>query len=400
MIVSKPELISQGGYLQYQVHVHFSGKPKTLWYSIREEFADLVSDRSDAPLLALLIPAMSLGEDIHIEGIISEKLFYNLSGPYQKVLKVIIPSLHIINIIPSDVRPAPNIGKGVAMGFSAGIDSFCVLADHHYSEVSKGFKVTHLLFNNVGSHGPDEKKSRHLFHKRYNRLKPITEQIRLPFIAVDSNLDSFYSGLDFEQTHTPRNASVALLLQNGFKRFLYASSYHYSYARVKPEDTMAHSDTITLPLISTEALDMISSGSQYTRVEKTLKVAGIEESHRSLDVCTEESPHMINCSACFKCMRTMLTLEIAGKLERYANVFDLDTYKKNRDLYIEEVLQSKDPLLWEIANFIKTSGFHVPLSSRFYLRRRLFFITTSVKRSANIPMRIARKIKREYLKSL
>ena len=399
MIISKPELISQSGNLQYRVHVHYSGKSETLWFSLSEEFADLVSDRSDAPLVALLIPAMLQGEDIHIEGTISEKLFYNISGPYQKVLKLIIPSLHLINIIPSDVQPAHQIGEGVAMGFSGGIDSFCVLADHHYADVPEGFKITHLLFNNVGSHGPDENGSRRLFQKRYARMKPTTERIELPFIAIDSNMDLFYHGLDFQLTHTPRNASIALLLQRGFKRFLYASAYHYSNSFVGPSNDMAYSDTVTLPLLSTEALDMISSGSQYTRVEKTLKVARIEESYRSLDVCVEEDTQMMNCSSCFKCKRTMLTLEIAGELERYADVFDLNTYRKIRDLYIEEVLHSKDPLLQEIASFIRINGFKLPLFSRLYVRTRLFIIVNQVKHVAKIPFRIARKIKRKYLKT-
>ncbi len=313
------------------------------------------------------------------------------------MLKLILPSLHLITIIPSDVQPALSRGEGVATGFSAGIDSFCVLADHHYADVPKGFKITHLLFNNVGSHGPDEKKSRSLFHKRYNRIKPITERIGLPFIAIDSNMDSFYHGLDFQITHTPRNASIALLLQKGFKRFLYASAYHYSNTYIGPRNAMGYSDNVTLPLLSTETLDLISSGSQYTRIEKTLKVATIEDSYRSLDVCTEEEHLMINCSSCFKCKRTMLTLEIAGSLERYASVFNINTYKKLRDIYIEEVLRSKDPLLQEIVSFIKISGYKLPLSSRLYARTTLFFIVVQTKHIVKMPIKIARKIRRKYL---
>ena len=367
MIISKPELIHQNGSIQYCVHVQFSSEKKTLWFRLSEEYTDLVSDRSDASLVALLIPAMVRGEEIHLEGTISEKLFYNLSGPYQKVLTLIIPSLHPVKIIPDDVQPAHSMGKGVAMGFSAGIDSFCVLADHYYEDIPKSLKVTHLLFNNVGSHGHGENSGRRLFQKRYTRLKSTTEHIGLPFIAIDSNMDSFYEGLDFDQTHTPRNVSVALLLQRGIKRFLYASSYHYSHASIGPTRHMAFSDTITLPLLSTETLDMISAGSEYTRVEKTLKVAKIEDSYKSLDVCTNSETRMkINCSTCFKCKRTMLTLEIAGDLDRYTNVFDLDAYMRVREIYISEVLCSKNPLLSEIASFIKINSFKIPLSSRLY----------------------------------
>ena len=389
MIIGRPELSIRGGNLQYQAHVEISGERKILWYSLGEEFAGLVSDRSDAALAALLIPAMVLGEDIHIGGTVSERLFFNLSGPCQNVLKLIIPSLHLITIIPSDVQPAQGAGDGVAAGFSAGIDSFCLLADHYFADVPKGFRITHLLFNNVGSHGPDEKESsRRLFHKRYNRIKPVAERIGLPFIAIDSNMDSFYNKLDFQQTHTIRNASVALLLQRGIKRFFYASSTHYARACVCHAKDISRGDTILLPLLSTETLDMVSSGSQYTRVEKTLKVAGIEESYGYLDVCTADS-QITNCSSCYKCKRTMLTLEIAGVLGRYAEVFDLGTYKRIRDLYIEEVLSGKTdpPFSQQLASFIDERGFEIPILSRFRARSRLLYITSKVRQMAKMPLK-------------
>lgn len=403
MIISKPELFFKNGYLICQVQVQFCGKTDILWYSIKEEFADMVSDRSDAFLVALLIPAMSQGEDIKIEGTVSEKLFYNISGPYQTILKLILPSLHCVKIIPSDVRPAHSTGQGVAMGFSGGIDSFCVLADHHNSNVTQGFQVTHLLFNNVGSHGHDEKKSRDLFHRRYNRLEPLTEQMGLPFIAIDSNMNSFYQGFTFHDTVIPRNASVALLLQKGLKRYLYAADYHYKYPLTEPVVGIhpGASNPITLPLLSTETLDIVSAGSQYTRIEKTIRVAEIAESYRFLDVCVDEDPSKINCSACYKCMRTMLTLDIAGKLERYSMVFDLDTYRKNRDFFIEEVLQRNDSyLLKEIADFIVVSGYIVPLSSRLFLRTRLDRVKSALKNTTYFPKKMVKEITRKCLKNL
>jgi hypothetical protein len=377
IIIGKPELTPQNGDLTFSVEVDFLEKRETLWFRLKKEYAYLVSDRSDAPLVALLIPAMVLGEDIHLKGTISEKIYYNLSGPFQKVLKLIIPSLHIIKIFPADVQPAYQQGTGVGMGFSAGIDSFCVLSDHHYTDVPEGFQVTHLLYNNVGSWDHGE-KGRRLFQMHYEMIKPVTERIGLPFIAIDSNVDSFYEGLGFQQTHTLRNASVALLLQKGIKKFLYASGVHYSNAFVGVCNDTAYSDTISLPLLSTEALDLISDGSEYTRVEKTLKVAKIEDSYKFLDVCAK-GDSQINCSRCWKCKRTMLTLDIAGFLNRYSEVFDLDIYRQSRDMYIAEVLKSKNPLLREIVSFMKTSGFKIPLSSRFYAVTRIFALKNQYK---------------------
>jgi hypothetical protein len=63
----------------------------------------------------------------------------------------------------------------------------------------------------------------------------------------------------------------------------------------------------------------------------------------------------------------MLTLEIAGLLDRYGDVFDLNIYRKYREVYIAEVMISNDPMLQDIASYIKSSGFKIPLTSRLFV---------------------------------
>ncbi|MEM9246786.1 MAG: hypothetical protein AAGA67_13760, partial [Cyanobacteria bacterium P01_F01_bin.153] len=60
--------------------------------SFPEQHGDLVSDRADGALAALLFPAMARGEDIHIEGTLSERLYYNLSGRCQALLRSLDPT--------------------------------------------------------------------------------------------------------------------------------------------------------------------------------------------------------------------------------------------------------------------------------------------------------------------
>lgn len=170
--------------------------------------------------------------------------------------------------------------------------------------------------------------------KRRERLKPIVERIGLPFVTVNSNVSTFYQGWRFQATHTPRNTSVALLLQQGIGRFLYVSTYSYSDIYVDKTDDIAHADPVILPLLLTTELDVLAVGSEYTRPEKALQVAEIPDSYRVLDVCIRQSS-VGNCSRCEKCQRTLLTLEIAGLLERYEDVFDLGAYRRAREVYCE-----------------------------------------------------------------
>ncbi len=164
MRIGIPELRELADRTEYRVAVEWSAGSATLWYAVEKEHAGLLTDLSDAALVGLLIPAMAAGEDIHLDGEVSERL-------WQEPLRTIpaAPALHHSDACdpspftpPSFRAPRPR-AAGVATGFSGGIDSFCVLADHYYAEASGDRKVTHLLFNNVGSHG---RAGRTLFQER------------------------------------------------------------------------------------------------------------------------------------------------------------------------------------------------------------------------------------------
>ncbi len=359
MKINKPEIVIDSGKLTYRVRVESLQGVGTLWYSFDEQYQDLVTESSDAALVALLLPAMARGEDIHIDGVISEKLFYNLSGRLQKLLQLVAPALLRVKVYPAGLQTDSSKGTGVATGFSGGIDSFCVLADHFFSEYPPGFKITHLLFNNVGSHGWGGEQ---LFKERFERLIPVTERMGIPFISINSNIESFYGGKDylgFQPTHTLRNASVALLLQAGIQRYMYASGLSFSNIFVGPTNDMANIDSILLPILSTEAIDAFSVGGEYTRVEKTLRVNEIPVSYDTLDVCVEPDQTGKNCSKCWKCLRTLLTLDIAGFLDNYSASFYINIYLQHRDEFIKEVIQSDYALLLEIVEFAKRSNYRL-----------------------------------------
>ena len=74
---------------------------------------------------------------------------------------------------------------------------------------------------------------------------------------------------------------------------------------------------MTFPLLSTPALTVESTSSGMSRIERTLALVGGPYA-RYLDVCIDADPdRTTNCSRCWKCMRTMLTLEIAGSLDEF-----------------------------------------------------------------------------------
>ena len=361
-------VVREEGKVFYRVSITSKRGVQVLWYALDESFAELISNTCDAALLGLLIPVMAIGEEVYIDGVMSDKLLYNVPR-LQRLLQHVMPSLHQVKIIVKDVYSGDNNrASGVATGFSGGIDSYCLLADHYYWATSEQFKVSHLLFNNVGSHGSG---GENLFRKRYKRLALVAERLGLPFVMINSNLDAFYGrSFGFQQTHTLRNASVALLLQGGLGRYMYASAFSYAYAFVGPTSSMAYCDTITLPLLSTEILEASSVGSEYTRVEKVLRVAEIPDSYDTIDVCVNANyaGEYINCSRCWKCMRTLATLEIAGFIERYSPSFDLSYYWHRRSEYFRDLLARQgrpQPNDREVIQFAQERGYLLPTMSNF-----------------------------------
>lgn len=373
MKISIPKLIEQNDLIRYEVDVYSKHINTTkLYFELDKKYADMMSDSSDAALVGLLLPAMYYGEDIYLEGKVSERLYYNISYQLQKLIQTIMPFLKMINIHTDEIAPNNGLmqqGSECATGFSGGIDSFTTLADYFYNpKCPRSSKITMLTFNNVGSHGSKE-KGHELFLKRYNKLEPAAKKIGMPFIKINSNLDDFYESkkLDFQKTAIIRNASVALLLQNKIRKFLYSSTYPYAFLGLNNDkEELAYAEPLVLQMLSNENVEIISIGSEYNRVEKTEIVSNIKDSYEYLDVCTRNEKNRINCSSCVKCLGVLTTFELLGKLELYDKSFDLKKYKKNRSKFLGRVLVHDYPSAKSIYRLSRQKNLHFPLQSYIY----------------------------------
>ena len=363
MRIFTPEVITKDGEVRLQAYIEYSQGSEYLWYSVGEEFGDFFTQFSDGFLVGLFMPAMFLGEDIDIEGVVSERLIYNLQSPLQTLLKHVFPLLNQIEIFPKNTDINHNHASGVALGFSCGIDSFSALVDNYNEQIPNSFKITHLLFDNIGSHHSGRER---LFKERAVGVNHIAESFQLPLIKVNSNLHNFYSAMygkfTFAQSSTLRHASVPLILQEGINRFLYAATFDYKIVSVSPHQHINFIEPLVLPSLTTEVVDMVSVGNEYTRVEKTLQVADTPETYSNLDVCASGTK-VGNCSSCFKCMETMMTFEIAGVLEKYSLVFDIELYKKNLVSFIGGLLVSSYPIDIELRNYAKECHYPFPIKS-------------------------------------
>ncbi|MDY0356027.1 MAG: hypothetical protein RBR19_09130 [Sedimentisphaerales bacterium] len=348
MRVRKPELVEHGQEVRIRALVEWEGRREYLWYAVERRYGEyLTPEHLDAFVVGLLMPAMMAGEDLHVDGPVSEKLHWNLRQYYMRILRSVNPKLSAVRVLAAELydgrqRPRPT---GVGAGFSGGIDSFCVLADHFLDDVPQAYRITHLLFNNVGSHGDGGCT---MFRNRAERLRPCAEELGLPFICIDSNLDEFYR-LGFQESHSVRNISAALVLQKLLGKCLYASAFRYEDCFVGRTKFAGHTDPVAIHLLSTERMECILSGAQYSRVEKTARITKIPQSYRYLDVCIDPRRGNVNCGVCWKCARTLLTLELLGKTSLYEAVFPLEKYRLARRRCVARVLSKNSPLTREVA---------------------------------------------------
>jgi hypothetical protein len=360
--IDSPVVSGQGGRIRSTSRIVDESGERELWFEVNATDIFPV-ETMDAYVVGCLLPAMMSGQDIEVKGPLSSKLFYNLTHYLMPIIKEFLPAAKVVAIRP-DSLVAKTEGKaaGVLAGFSGGVDSFSNYYDHSGSRAPKEYLITHFIFNNVGSHGQLSVETDHaIFSKRTKMLEGFAQQESKPLITVDSNLDDVI-GMDFMLTNTLRNVAAALLMQNIVSKFYYASSYSFRATQVKPCDDIAYLDPVILPLLGTERLECIATGAQYNRIDKTRHIARLETSTEFLDVCVTpmNAGAAVNCSRCWKCLRTQLTLSALGELRRYERIFDVDAYFRVENIFLLQVVRSSNPMVREIEVFLRSVGYPIP----------------------------------------
>lgn len=363
--VSEPHIETLNGRTRISQSV---GINRTLWFEIPAEYESFVSDRSDFAAIALLPAAMIAGVDLHIDYRLTDTVLFNLKELVQPLIRTVYTEWSNVQVSATSNPTASATGSGVLCGFSAGVDSLSALQGHFYRRsLPVSLRITHLSNHNVGSY---RSVGRAGWSARQKSLSHVANRIGLPLVEIDSNLEEFYPDeMLFRHVHTMCNGAIAHLLSGGIGTFLYPSGFSYEQilggSTVAQKD-MARLDAILLPLLSSSAVQLISVDPEKSRVDKTTDVIASELS-QDLDVCTSDNPDRIaNCSQCQKCLRTLLTIEIAGSLDRFLGTrFLAAPYRARRIAFMSMTLNAKrDAISLEIVAFARDRGFRWPVSAQ------------------------------------
>lgn len=338
MIISAPRIEEADGLVRSVARVALAdGSARDIWFGVTSRHAGFIRpDNADPFFLGLIQVAMTRGEDMVVEGSLSRRLKLHADTDLQSLLMLLKLDQRPVRITAETLRDDAPAGQGVGTGISGGVDSFTTLLDFGPNKRLGSFGLTHLFFHSVGA-----LEERDLAD-RLSQAGAVAELAGCELVLVRSNLPDLNT-VAFIKSHTLRNLACAALLPGLLRRFYYSSGYCFAEFKAGAAE-IAKLEPMLVPLLSTSEIEFMPVGAQYTRVEKTRRIADFVPAQRYLNVCVSPDTRR-NCSKCMKCGRTLMTLECLGVAERFADVFDLETWRSVRSAYIGEHL-----LNWKMRN--------------------------------------------------
>ena len=321
------------------------GNLRSLYIEVDKTYEKyLCYELSDAFLIAMLPCAMRTGQDIQCESPVTDQLLHNIKTFLIPSLSKHDDALYHAKII-AQTDDAPIEGHAVGAGFSCGIDSFHTLKSYLNSDC-KSLNITHLYNTSVGAfgcyHNPQEARE-----KIRERVKIVAEQLGLPLIVTDSNYRVFSSKRwRHVYIHIYATMFSVFALRKLWKVYHYASSAYdlsqFSVVNNSRSDT-AHYDLLSACCFSVPGLKINMTGLNESREEKLSIIADFALARKYLHVCIRHGHE--NCNICPKCKRTILQIDMLGKIHEFSDAFDVDYYLLNKIKYFKLLaLNSKNDL--------------------------------------------------------
>lgn len=386
--LTKPSVTRTPGKLRLSsIWRSADGSECEVFFEIEASDADLarIQPHGNAFLVALIVPAMERGEDLHFDAPVDPELVDNINECVMPLMLSMFPMLQPVTFTASenDTLPLSGERRGASTGMSCGIDSLCTLGSSKSSRLSDRQKISRFVFHDVGASGI-EGRNGPLFHERLARSARVAAAEDLELVKVYSNIAEIYR-TNFVRTHTLRNAAASLVLIDLVDTYLYSSTFAYSGIHGGQTWDSATADPILLPLLSTDSFKMLSSNASKSRLEKTLDYLNAPLHLDEFDICTSSDPGTFqNCGRCGKCGRFLLVAEARGELDTYGHIFDLDAFQSARWENVKRLVKwsfhrNFNPNDLDHLRYLKNRKAYLPTSA--YLAGRLAALWTFIKPS-------------------
>jgi hypothetical protein len=306
---------------RYRIEFETAGLgSETLSFSVPDAYAGWISDRMEAPVMALLFLAMALGEAVTVEAPLSPQFHYGLRQ-IQAYFHLWFPgTLSVVDLQVAGYEEPSAPAEAVAACFSGGVDSFYTFWHHRLeSEPVANHRVGYGVF----VHGFDiPLEDLRFYEKTAAGYEATLATQSVSLVRCRTNIRALIeSRVPWITFHGAAIQAVGLFLQRGLRRLIIPSTNRYSLL-----NPPIGSNPYTDPLASTERLTFLHHGGEASRIEKILAIADWPVVQQHLRVCFQPPGAFLNCGVCPKCQKVMAPLWLAGKLDAFTTFppgFDL-----------------------------------------------------------------------------
>ena len=355
-------------------------KSVELWLEVDRRYGEfLCFERSDAFVVALFHWAVSRGHDIRCEAPVTRELYYKINDEFSPMVALTNRGTRQIRLTAPLAGAIPKVKgpkKFAGASGSCGIDALWSLKMNlHESGCSDdSLDITHLVCMQLHVPNDDDtpETCRQTFDAICANAKSLCKEIErmynreLEVIEVRSNFDNqCLPGLTATKFVSYGPAFAAYALQKLFSCYYLSSGYSIREFNLKDEFVHGESaayELILCPFYSIGEMQLLSSGSSRTRIQKVEDICDWEPAFKHLSVCMRNvSGRRLNCtSLCTKCPRTILEIMAVGELEKFGAVFDVPYIMSHRAEYVAELMRGMlhgDIYAYEIWPHRKKMGF-------------------------------------------
>lgn len=319
MIINNLTIEENGLYIRVCVDckIRWGGSDR-VYFKLDKKFKDSICTDYSPFLVSFLVPAMSLGENIYIEGEVSKEVYDSLDRIQNKFVSWNI-GLKKINVYVNGLNSEKYNVKKRAVFFSGGVDSFYT----YLKNKEDGIVLDYFILAN----GYDINiRNKSLWDSTSEYIENISKIEKVDLIKVESNIrDIIEPIVMWDYSHGGCLAALGLLLTKELSDVYIGSTY--TFKQMFPWGSHPEVDS----LWSSESTKFHHHGADTTRLEKVFYISKYPIVLKTLRVCYLNKKDNFNCGVCDKCMRTMINLELAGKLlnsETFPKKVDINLLKK------------------------------------------------------------------------
>lgn len=265
---------------------------------------------------ALLMSASSkLGQDIEIDGEITEHTLEALQNAIENYASWKV-GFKKIKIKAKKITKDKKKGKYEAAFFSGGVDSFYTYLKHKDT-------LKHLIIVN----GYDvDLRNKVLWQQAVQGARALAKKENIELIEVECNIEKLVEPIvAWNYCFAGGLSAIGLLFRKKFGTVYIASSFKKD--QIVPGDG---SNRQVDKKWSGKNLAVIVDGEEASRFDKVEAISKEKIALEYVRVCYLNKKGTYNCRICDKCVRTMVSLEILGKLKNsktFSKTLDLNLVK-------------------------------------------------------------------------